>query len=79
MKSDKSPGIDSFPVEFFNISLERIKSVVLHALNKGYKMGQMSETLKCPVITGIPKGMQRTFNACRFGKGFRFSILELFV
>ena len=56
MKNDKSPGIDGFPVEFFNIFWGRIKFVVLRALNEGYEKGEMSETLKYAVITCIPKG-----------------------
>ena len=56
MKNDKSPGIDGFPVEFFNIFWGRIKFVVMRALNEGYEKGEMSETLKYAVITCIPKG-----------------------
>ena len=49
----------------------RLKFVVLRALNEGYEMGEMSETLKHAVITCIPMGT-KTRNVLKTGGLYHF-------
>ena len=56
MKNKKSPGIDSFPAEFYKNFLKKLKHIILYALNKSYEKGILSTTLRHGLITCLPKG-----------------------
>ena len=56
MKSNKTPGIDGFPIEFFKKFWEECKYFILRALNESYKTGMLPQTLRRTVICCLPKG-----------------------
>ena len=56
MKSNKTPGIDGFPSEFFKVFWCKLKYLTLRAFNLCYKKGILSVTLRQSIINCIPKG-----------------------
>ena len=60
-KNNKSPGIDGYPIEFFNFFRKDLGNFVLNALNFSYVTGKLSISLKWGVITCIPKQNKRRF------------------
>lgn len=56
MKSNKTPGIDGFPSEFFKAFWPHLKHYVLRALNFSFEKGEFSISLRRTIITCLPKG-----------------------
>ena len=56
MKSNKTPGIDGFPSEFFKVFWSRIKIFVLKAINFSFEVGEFSTSFRRCIITCLPKG-----------------------
>ena len=55
MESDKSPGTDGLPAEFYKIFWDDMSSVLIDALNYSYNVGQLSITQRRGIIILIPK------------------------
>ena len=56
MKNEKTPGIDGFPVEFYNFLGVDIGQFLVESLQEAFRTGQLSITQKRGIITCIPKG-----------------------
>ena len=56
MKSNKSPGIGGLTAEFYKVFWGKVKEIILRALNSGYEIGEMSDTLKQCIISCFPQG-----------------------
>ena len=55
MDSDKSPGTDGLPAEFYKTFWDDLSSILIDALNYGYNTGQLSITQRRGIIKLIPK------------------------
>lgn len=55
MQTDKTPGTDGLPVEFYKFFSGDISNFLLPALNHGYETGCLSITQRRGVIKLIPK------------------------
>ena len=55
MKNEKSPGMDGFTVEFFQLFWIDLGFFVLRSINYGYQSGSLSITQKQGIITCLPK------------------------
>ena len=55
MESNKSPGSDSLPAEFYKVFWNDINQYLLNALNCAYTKGLLSITERRGLITLIPK------------------------
>ena len=55
MESDKTPGADGLPAEFYKIVWSDISSYLISALNYGFDSGRLSVTQRKGVIKLIPK------------------------
>ncbi len=55
MKSNKSPGSDGLPVEFYKMFWPLVGNLVLESLNEGYENGCMSASQKHAIISLIYK------------------------
>ena len=55
MVSDKSPGTDGLPVEFYKVFWNNISGPLIEALNHAYKNGELPITQRRGVIRLIPK------------------------
>ena len=55
MQSNKSPGSDGLPAEFYKLSWKEIHPYLLNALNYAYRNGLLSVTQRRGLITLIPK------------------------
>ena len=55
MESNKSPGSDGLPAEFYKVFWKDIKCPLLNALNYAYSKGLLSITQRRGLITLIPK------------------------
>ncbi len=60
MKSNKSPGLDGLPTDFYKAFWDIIGDTVLNALNESYDKGELSVTQKTAVLTLIHKKGDRT-------------------
>ena len=56
MKNNKSPGLDGFPADFLKVFWSKLKFFVLRALNKSYRKGILSISLRRCIISCLPKG-----------------------
>ena len=59
MKSNKTPGTDGFPADFYKVFWKNLKHFVLKALNESYDEGQLSITMRQSVVSCLPKGDKR--------------------
>ena len=55
MESDKTPGTDGLPAEFYKVFWADISSFLISALNYGFDSGHLSVTQRRGVIKLIPK------------------------
>ena len=55
MESEKTPGTDGFPAEFYKVFWNDIPSTLINALNFAYETGQLSITQRRGIIKLIPK------------------------
>ena len=55
MESDKTPGTDGLPAEFYKVFWRDISSFVISAVNYGFDSGHLSVTQRRGVIKLIPK------------------------
>ena len=55
MESEKTPGTDGLPVEFYKVFWRDISSILINALNYAYETGQLSITQRRGIIKLIPK------------------------
>ena len=55
MESEKTPGTDGLPAEFYKVFWKDISSILISALNFAYESGQLSVTQKRGIIKLIPK------------------------
>ena len=55
MESEKTPGTDGLPAEFYKVFWKDISSILISALNFAYESGQLSITQKRGIIKLIPK------------------------
>ena len=55
MKSNKSPGSDGLPVEFYITFWNDIKTILINALNAAYHLGELSPTQKRGILTLLYK------------------------
>ena len=60
MESNKSPGSDGLPAEFYKVFWKDIKRHLLNALNYAYLKGLLSITQRRGLITLIPKKSKST-------------------
>ena len=56
IKNNKTPGIDGFPSEFFNVFWCKLKFIIFKTFNLYYQKGILSVTLGQSIINCIPKG-----------------------
>ena len=55
MDSEKTPGTDGLPAEFYKIFWNDIASTLINALNFAYETGKLSITQRRGIIKLIPK------------------------
>ena len=55
MDSNKTPGSDGLPAEFYKIFWNDIADFLLGSINYAYKTGQLSVSQKCGIVKLIPK------------------------
>ena len=55
MDSDKTPGMDGLPAEFYKVFWSDISSYLISSLNYGFDSGRLSVTQRRGVIKLIPK------------------------
>ena len=55
MASNKSPGTDGLPAEFYKVFWDYVKPFLLNALNCSYTNGHLSITQRRGLITLVPK------------------------
>ena len=55
MASNKSPGTDELPAEFYKVFWDYVKPFLLNALNCSYTNGHLSITQRRGLITLVPK------------------------
>ena len=56
MKTNKTPGSDGYPSEFFKVFWGKLKYLILNAINEGYEKNELSITMRHCVISCLPKG-----------------------
>ena len=54
MASNKSPGIDGLPAEFYKVFWNHVKPFLLNALNCSHTNGYLSITQRRGLITLVP-------------------------
>ncbi len=60
LKSNKSPGYDGLPSEFYKTFWPEVKDLVLNSFNESFRVGELSETHKQIIISLIFKKGERT-------------------
>ena len=55
MGTEKTPGTDSLPAEFYKVFWKDISAILIRALNYAYETGQLSATQRRGIIKLIPK------------------------
>ena len=55
MESDKSPGTDGLPAEFYKVFWGDVSPFLVSCLNKSYQKGKLAITQRRGVISLIPK------------------------
>ena len=55
MGTEKTPGTDGLPAEFYEVFWKDISAILIRALNYAYKTGQLSVTQRRGIIKLIPK------------------------
>ena len=61
MDSDRTPGTDGLPAEFYKLFWNDISTFLPSALNIGYESGYLSITQRRGIIKLIPKKTQNPF------------------
>ena len=60
MKTNKSPGSDGIPVEFYLTFWENVKQMLLESINSAYHIGELSTTQKIGILSLIFKKSDKT-------------------
>ena len=55
MGTEKTPGTDGLPAEFYKVFWNDISAILIRALNYAYETGQLSVTQRRGIIKLIPK------------------------
>ena len=55
MESEKTPGTDGLPAEFYKVFWKDVSSTLISALNYAYETGKLSITQRRGIIKLIPK------------------------
>ena len=55
MTSDKSPGMDGLPCEFYKVFWKDLAEMLINSLNFSYKIGKLSISQRRGIIKLIPK------------------------
>ena len=55
MGTEKTPGTDGLPAEFYEVFWNDIFAILIRALNYAYETGQLSVTQRKGIIKLIPK------------------------
>ena len=55
MNSDKSPGTDGIPCEFYEVFWSDLADILINSLNYSYKIGKLSTSQRREIIKLIPK------------------------
>ena len=55
MESNKSPGSDGFPAEFYKVFWNDISTLFVNAINCSFQKGQLSVTQRHGIISRLPK------------------------
>lgn len=55
MKSDKSPGMDGLPCEFYKVFRNDLAEMLINSLNFSYKIGKLSISQRRGIIKLMPK------------------------
>ena len=55
MESDKNPGTDGLPAEFYKVFWKDISTILINSLNFAYEKDQLSITQRRGIIKLIPK------------------------
>ena len=55
MKSDKSPGTDGLPSEFYKVFWNDLSEILINSLNYSYEIGKLSISQRRGIIKLIPK------------------------
>ena len=55
LKTNKSPGLDGIPSEFYHAFWEKINTIIVESFNESYEEGQLSDTQRTAVISLIFK------------------------
>ena len=58
MESEKTPGTDGLPAEFYKVFWKDISSILISALNFAYESGQLSITQKKALLSLSPRRTQ---------------------
>ena len=61
MESDKSPGTDGLPSEFYQFFWSDVSKPLLEALNHGFEIGQLSISQKRGIIKLMPKKSEELY------------------
>ena len=56
MKNGKTPGIDGFPAEFYEVFWSKLKFIIQRAINSSYDNSELPLTLRQCIISCLPKG-----------------------
>lgn len=56
MKNNKSPGLDGFPAEFFKVFWNKLRIIVLRAINYSFDSKILPISLRRCIINCLPKG-----------------------
>ena len=55
MVSEKTPGTDGLPYEFYKVFWNDIREILIKALNYSYDTGNLSISQRCGIVKLIPK------------------------
>jgi len=58
VESEKTPGTDGLPAEFYKVFWKDISSILITALNFAYELGQLSITQKEALLSLSPRRTQ---------------------
>ena len=75
MDSDKTPGTDGLPAEFYKLFWNDISTLLLSALNFGYVSGCLSTTQRRGIIKLIPKKDAEPFSVLSISTDGRRKVL----
>ena len=60
MKTNKSPGSDGIPTEFYKVFWEEIRDIFLQSINEAYHLGELSSTQKRGILNLLYKKNDKT-------------------